>query len=100
MSAVKATVRLRKPLGVMLLAHLWVQPSQSASYTELRAACKLDDSSSLSHAIRRLAKAGCVESFASKNDTRERELRLLKPGQDVVGHLLPALKALGPEGVK
>jgi len=44
----------RKPLGVMLLTYPWVQPSQSESYVDLRAACKLDDSSSLSYAIKRL----------------------------------------------
>lgn len=80
----------RKPLGMMLLAYLWTQPSQSASYADLRAACKLDDSSSLSHAIKRLTQAGYVEDFPREDDTRERELRLLKPGRDVVGQLLHA----------
>ena len=86
-----------RPLGLMLLAYLSIQPNQSASYAELRAACKLDDSSSLSHAIKRLTSAGYVEVSPSENDTRKRELRLLKPGRDVVGQLLDAfaLKALG-----
>jgi DNA-binding MarR family transcriptional regulator len=90
----------RKPLGMMLLAYLWIQPSQSASYADLRAACNVDDSSSLSHAIKRLTRAGYVENFASENDTRARELRLLKPGRDAVGQLLHAvlaLKALGQD---
>jgi DNA-binding MarR family transcriptional regulator len=93
----------RKPLGMMLLAYLWIQPSQSGSYADLRAACKLEDSSSLSHAIKRLTKAGYVETFASENDTRERELRLLQPGRGAVGQLLHVafgLKGLGQHGGK
>jgi DNA-binding transcriptional ArsR family regulator len=78
------------PLGLMLLVWLRVQPEESASYAALRAACRLEDPSSLSHAASPLIKAGYVTSSASAKDAREKELRLTDRGRNVVGLLLHA----------
>lgn len=82
------------PLRLMLLGHLASQPGQSASYAELRAACKLDDPSSLSHAVKRLVHAGWLETFASAEDARKRGLRLLEPGRDALRVLQDDLKVI------
>jgi len=79
-----------RPLGLMLLVWLAIQPDEVATYTELRSACRLQHKSSLTNAVELLKKAKFVANVSGHVDARERELHLTAQGRDVVGKLLKA----------
>jgi DNA-binding MarR family transcriptional regulator len=87
---------LRPPLSMMLLVYVWIQPGQSASYSDLRTTCKLDHQSMLIHAIKLLIKRGFAKRICIESDWRSRGLQLLEPGRNAIARLLNRAAANEP----
>lgn len=83
----KGVPRPHMPVGMMLLVWLSIHPDGTATLTELRDACKLDDTSKVSHAAKPLIGGGFV---ASVRRARETELRITTNGRNVVSHYFHA----------
>lgn len=80
-----------RPLGLMLIVYLSLQPEEAATYTALRIACRLKHKSSLTEAVKPLQEANLVASTGSRgSDGRERALRLTDQGRNAVGQILKA----------
>ena len=73
---------------MMLLVYAWLAPDQSASYADLRTSCKLDNQSTLSHAIKPLIKRGLARRVRIEKDRRAHSLQLLEPGRNAIARLL------------
>jgi hypothetical protein len=77
-----------RPTGWMILAHLSLQPDESALYADMRKVCGLKTADGLSHVIARLEDKGYVSSFVPGDDTRARAARLTAQGRNAVGKIL------------
>ena len=82
------TVLRPRPLSMMLLVYVWLASDQSASYADLRTSCKLDNQSTLIHAIKPLIQRGFAKRIRIENDWRARGLQLLEPGRNAIARLL------------
>jgi DNA-binding MarR family transcriptional regulator len=94
--ALARTVLGPSPLTMILLVYVWLKPRQSASYSDLRTTCKLDNQSKLIHAIKPLIKRGFAKRIRIENDWRSRGLQLLEPGRNAIARLLSSAAANEP----
>lgn len=88
----RASIGLRmphRPLQMMVLVYLTLQSEGETTFKELRAACKIESSTSLTNAIDSLKSASLVMKIPG-GSTRERRVRLTDGGRNVVGNFLKA----------
>jgi len=76
----------RRPLRLLVLVYLALQPSESALLNEVRRACRIEpEKRALAAAVDSLSKAGFVTKVRTRTRSGERELRLTDQGRIAVG---------------
>jgi DNA-binding MarR family transcriptional regulator len=76
----------QRPIGWMVLAHLWIQPDGSDKFSAIQAELKISTAASLSKALGRLEDAKLVEVMRGRtSDGREVEVRLTSVGRSAIG---------------
>src|SRR5687767_14746985 len=76
----------QRPIGWMVLAHLWIQADGSDAFSSIQTELKISTAASLSKALSRLEANKLVEVMRGRTDDgREVEVRLTAVGRSAIG---------------